>query len=306
MMNTSKTAPNSGQTNRPIVFFGTEDFSLISLQALVEAGFNVVAVVTKPDTRKGRGQQIVEPSVKTFANKHGIEVWQPASLREIEPKLKQIDSPVGVLVSYGKIIPESIINMFSPGIINVHPSLLPKYRGPSPIEQAIKNGDSTTGVSIMKLSAKMDAGPIYGSVELKLGGNETKPKLYDSLGKLGSELLVEILPLITSGDIQPVPQNESEATYCKLLQKSDSLLDTNTLTAVQAERIIRAHIGFPKTKISVMGHSVIILEAHVSDIQSSPLDIKFIDGSILKIDTLIAPSGKTMDGDSFVRGYSED
>lgn len=295
---------NFGLNNKPIVFFGTEEFSLISLKALVEANFNVVAVVTKPDSRKGRGQKIIEPSVKIFAQQHNIPVWQPTSLREIEPSIQELDHPVGVLVSYGKIIPQSIIDLFTPGIINVHPSLLPLYRGPSPIESAIKNGDSLTGVSIMQLSSKMDAGPVYKSTTVKLLGNETKPELYSSLGTIGSELLITLLPQIMSGDLQPAQQDDSAATYCKLLNKSDSFLDTQKFTAIEAERLVRAHLGFPKTKISILENTIIITRASIADKKETPLDIEFYDGSILRVEQLIAPSGKTMDSDSFIRGYS--
>ena len=141
-----------------IVFFGTEDFSLVALEALVEAGFPVEVVVTKPDMPKGRGHVLTEPLVKTFAKKHGIQVWQPAKLNDINDDIAKLNNPIGVLVSFGKIIPQKTLDLFTPGIINVHPSLLPKYRGPSPIEAAILMGDQETGVSIMRLSAQMDAG----------------------------------------------------------------------------------------------------------------------------------------------------
>ena len=137
-----------GPTNR-IIFFGTEEFCAISLQALINSGFNVAAVVTKPDSKKGRGQKLVPPTVKLIAQKHNIPVWQPKRLSEITENIRQLQPVSGVLVSFGKIIPSSIIDLFSPGIINVHPSKLPTYRGPSPIESAILNGDGQTGVSLM-------------------------------------------------------------------------------------------------------------------------------------------------------------
>ena len=158
----SKTTPTSGISRQPIVFFGTEDFSLYSLRALVEAGFNIVAVITKLDSRRGRSNKLVQPAVKQFASQHHIPVWQPNRLKDIISDIKNITpQPTGVLVSYGKIIPQTIIDLFHPGVINVHPSLLPKYRGPSPIESAIANRDKNTGVTIMRLEQAMDAGPIY-------------------------------------------------------------------------------------------------------------------------------------------------
>ena len=163
----SKTTPTSGTSRQPIVFFGTEDFSLYSLRALVEAGFNIVAVITKPDSRRGRSNKLIQPAVKQFASQHHIPVWQPKRLKDIISDIKNITpQPTGVLVSYGKIIPQTIIDLFQPGIINVHPSLLPKYRGPSPIESAIANRDKITGVTIMQLEQAMDAGPIYHQQKL--------------------------------------------------------------------------------------------------------------------------------------------
>ncbi|OYX39730.1 methionyl-tRNA formyltransferase, partial [Candidatus Saccharibacteria bacterium 32-50-10] len=196
-----------------IIFFGTEHSSLTSLKALVEAGYNIAAVVTKPDAPRGRGQKVTEPPVKTFATERGIEVWQPIKLRDIEQEIKSLQPAVGVLVSYGKIIPQSILDLFHPGIINLHPSLLPKWRGPSPIEAAIAARDRETGVSIMKLEAGMDSGPVYQQRALPLDGSETKQNLYTSLFDMGNQMLVDLLPDILSGKLQPVAQNHHDATY---------------------------------------------------------------------------------------------
>lgn len=289
--------------SQPIVFFGTDDFSAYSLTALIEAGHPIAAVVTKPDSRKGRGQKVTEPLVKTIAVEHQIPVWQPPKLAEIHEDIKSLATPLGVLSSYGKIIPQSLIDLFSPGIINVHPSLLPTYRGPSPIESAIRNGDQETGVSIMQLSARMDAGPVYAYAPLELTGTETRTELYKTLGELGAQVLLATLPGICNGTIAPQPQDESRATYSHLLQKSDAWLQPSTQTAQEAERVVRAHIGFPKSKLAIQGHDIIITKAHVSDQQKTPLDIAFTGGVFLSIDELIAPSGKTMGAESFLRGY---
>ncbi len=290
--------------SNPIVFFGTEDFSLISLKALVEAGFPVQAVVTKPDSKKGRGQKLIPSPIKQYAEQNSIPVWQPNKLSDIAENIKSFTKPVGVLVSYGKIIPQTIIDLFIPGIINVHPSLLPAYRGPSPIESAILNGDQETGVSLMKLSAKMDAGPVYAFTPLELTGKETKPQLYKHLGSLGAAMLVNILPDIVNGSLSsPMPQDDSRATYCKLLEKLDSYLDPDSLSAGQAERKIRAHIGFPKTKFDFFGQTIVIQKSHVSK-EKAPLSILCRDGAYLVIDELTAPSGRTMSAEAFINGYS--
>lgn len=290
-------------TSKTLVFFGTEEFSLTALTGLIEAGYSIAAVVTKPDSRKGRGQKLIPPSVKVVAERHNIPVWQPQKLSDIADTIKVLDHPTGVLVSYGKIIPQSIIDLFEPGIINLHPSLLPLYRGPSPIESAIKNGDTVTGVSIMQLSAAMDAGPVYSVKEYPLQGTETRLELYHTLATIGTDLLIETLPGVMNGSLRPIKQDEAKAVYCQLLKKEDSMLDPATVAAQTAERLVRAHIGFPKTKLSIGDTQIIITKAHVSTEKKTPLDVLCQDGAYLSIDELIAPSGRTMDSAAFLRGY---
>ncbi len=250
------------KTSKPIVFFGTEDFSLGALKSLVEAGFNIAAIVTKPDSPRGRGHKLTPPLVKTYALEHNIAVWQPTKLHDITDNIKKLTDPAGVLVSYGKIIPQSIIDLFSPGIINVHPSLLPLYRGPSPIEAAILNGDHKTGVSIMQLSAAMDAGPIYHQELFELRGNETGPALLDELGAIGIKNLIDLLPAILDDNLTSQPQDSTAATYCKLINKADSIVDWHK-PAVQLEREIRAYLGWPGSRATLGETDVIITSATV-------------------------------------------
>lgn len=298
----SETTTNSG-ARKPIVFFGTEDFSLIALKALVEAGYHIEAVITKPDTRRGRGGKLTEPAVKVFAREHNIPVWQPNRLLDIARDIESLGSPAGVLVSYGKIIPQAILDLFTPGVINVHPSLLPEYRGPSPIEAAIANRDGRTGVSIMKLSAEMDAGPIYFQTPYALDQTETRPELYETLGQLGANLLIQHLPSVLDDSLQPTAQNDTDATYTKLLTKDNSRLDLSALTPGAAEALIRAHLGFPRSRLKIGDHEVIVTKAHVVMDKKTPLDLECANGAYLSIDELVAPSGKTMPGDAFIRGY---
>jgi methionyl-tRNA formyltransferase len=297
-------------TSKTILFFGTDEFSATSLRQLIADGFTIGAVITKPDSRKGRGRELQASLVKQIAIEHSIPVWQPSKMVEIIEPLQALTSergekPVGVLVSYGKIIPQSMIDMFEPGIVNVHPSLLPKYRGPSPIESAILNGDAETGVSIMQLSAAMDAGPVYEQVTYLLDGTETTPELENTLAFTGAKQLSAILPEIMSGSLQPQPQNEEVATYCKLLSKDDSILQPETLTAEQAERRIRAYLAYPKTKMTIAGHSVVVTKAHLSEYSNSILDIKCQGEQFLSIDELIGPSGRAMSASAFLNGYAD-
>ena len=287
-----------------IVFFGTESYSLITLKALVENSFNVVCVVTKPDTKHGRGHKLVEPPVKTFAKSHNIPVLQPNKVGEITDYIKQVQPVTGILVAYGKIIPQSVIDLFTPGIINIHPSLLPKYRGPSPIESAIANQDTETGVSIMRLDDKMDAGPVYAQTRQALTGRETKPELYNQLFHDGSALLTKTLPGIVGGSLQAVPQNHSAATYCQLLNKDISHLDPETMTAAEADAHVRAYLGFPRSRLKINNAELIITKAHANTSSLSPIDVQCADGNWLVIDELISPtSGKKMTAEAFLCGH---
>ena len=292
-------------TSKTIVFFGTDEFSAESLRELIAKGFTIGAVVTKPDSRKGRGRELAKPIVKEIAEANNIPVWQPLDVSAIAPHVKKLKDPVGVLVSYGKIIPQEIIDLFTPGIVNVHPSLLPLYRGPSPIESAILNGDTETGVTIMQLTAGMDSGPIYSQITVPLLDIETAPELELQLAELGAQELSLSLPAIMNGTIQPTPQNDASAVYCKLLTKEQGHLDASQLTAEQAERHVRAFLAFPKTKAVVADQSIVVTKAHVTNTHNSVLDLACIDGRYLSIDELIGPSGKLMDAAAFINGYAK-
>lgn len=290
--------------SKPLLFFGTEDFSAQVFEALIDRGYTFAAAVTKPDSKRGRRQQLTPPRVKTVALERGIPVWQPERLRDIAEAITSSGVEHGILVSYGKIIPASILDLFRGGIINLHPSLLPRYRGPSPIETALKNGDAETGVSIMRLTPRMDAGPVYAQATIPLTGTETRPELYTRCAERGSELLIETLPSILDGTLVPRPQDEAAATYCRLLTKADGQLDPSQKTAPELEREIRAYLGFPKSRLSLRGQSIIALSSRV--VNSKALDTLTVacrDTTWLEITSLVAPSGRTMSGQDFLRGY---
>ena len=289
----------------PIIFFGTEDFSAVSLQKLIDEGFEIAGIITKPDSRKGRGQKLQTPKVKQIGEKFNIPVLQPQKISEITDFVKKFEKPAGVLVSFGRIIPQEIIDLFTPAIVNVHPSLLPKYRGSSPIESAILNGDEKTGVSLMKLSKEMDAGDVYSQEEIELLKTETASDLYKTCGEIGAEMLVRDLPKIISGEIKGRKQDDSQAEYCQLLKKSDALLSQDEQTAEQAEQQIRAFEIFPKSKIKLGEHLIIVKSAKVvsSNPENSPLTLKFAEGTFLKIERLITPNGKETAAKSFENGY---
>ena len=292
--------------NTSIIFFGTDNFSLIPLQGLIDAGYKIAAVVTKPDSKSGRGQHLTASVVKHLAVKHNIPVWQPKSLKEIEQDIQKLAPVTGILASYGKIIPESTIQLFTPGIINIHPSLLPKYRGPSPIESAILNRDKFTGVSIMQLSSEMDAGPIYNQITEPLQGTETATTLYQTLAEAGTAQLLSILPSIIEESLKPIPQDETIATYCKLLDKKDAWIDFENTDSADVEAKIRAQIDFPKSKVNIFGKDIVITKAHIEPEQKTRLDILCRDGLYISIDELITPNGRKVSKKDFLNGYSKD
>ncbi|HET7630628.1 MAG TPA: methionyl-tRNA formyltransferase [Candidatus Saccharimonadales bacterium] len=291
--------------SKRVIFFGTEDFSLPSLEALLEHDYDVVAVVTKPDSARGRSRRLVEPAVKCLAKSYGITVFQPARLADIDDELAELKADIGVLVSYGKILPDRTLKLFGRfGIVNLHPSLLPKYRGPSPIETAIKNDDAETGVSLIKLTRDMDAGPIYDQTTVKLTGSETKPELYDRLARLGAERLVACLPAILDGQLEAKPQSNQAVTYTTLLSKDMAEIDPSTDNAYAIERQVRAYLGFPKTKLKLENNVVIITSAKVVDKAiDDQLVLDCADQTYLLIEQLVAPSGKSMTGQAYRRGY---
>lgn len=289
--------------SKTIIFFGTDEFSVSALRHLIDAGYSIGAVITKPDAPAGRGHKLTAPAVKILAEAHQIPVWQPAKLDEVIEPIRSLGPATGVLSSFGRIIPQRIIDLFEPGIINVHPSLLPLYRGPSPIETAIMNGDTQTGVSIMLLSAAMDAGPVYAQTSYELDGSETQPSLYTTLADLGSVLLVQHLPQVIDGSLLPTPQVDANATYTRLLQKTDAVVDPTHISADALARKIRAHLLYPKTKLTLLDQLVTITAAHDSDTAIHALDVACQDGRFLSIDELIAPTGRRMSADAFLNGY---
>jgi methionyl-tRNA formyltransferase len=289
----------------PIIFFGSDNFSLPSLQALHETGWQIKAVITKPDSPSGRGRQLTSPPTKTWAEQHDIPVLQPENLRDTEPKLSQYSVQLGVVASYGKIIPDSVLGLFSLGLVNVHPSHLPKYRGASPIEAAILNGDATTGVTLIKLTSEMDAGPRY--VYASGGGSPrllNQSELYDNLAKLGAEELVHHLPYISAGRLLPKPQR-GNPTYTHLISKSDGQIDWSR-PAEQIERQIRAYLTWPGSRTNLFGKDVIITVAHVEvEGEACPpgkcLHISTGQGCLV-IDKLKPAGGREMTAAEFLAG----
>lgn len=293
-----------------LVFFGNE--RLVSglehtdapiLRGLIAAGYEIVAIVSHHSDAQSRKARPLE--VAAIAEEHGIPLLLPDRPGDIEQELRDLHADAAVLVAYGKIIPQRIINVFAPlGIINIHPSLLPKHRGPTPIETTILNGDSEAGVSIMRLTAGMDEGPVYAQTRVSLRGDESKQELYDTLSRISSEQLIAVLPSILSGELTPTPQQSSDVTYTSLLTKQDGNLNPLTDDAQTIERKVRAYRNFPKTRLKVLNNDVIITSVKTVDgPDDSKLVIPCADNTYLQVCGLVGPSGKTMNGEAYRRGY---
>lgn len=230
--------------NSKIIFFGTPDVAAHVLEALHAAGYDIAAVVTNPDAPVGRKHVMTPPPVKVAAEKLGLPVLQPEKITG-DFRLPTSDLPsIGIVVAYGKILPQSLIDAFPQGLLNIHYSLLPKYRGASPVEHAVLNGDKTTGVTIQKLVFKLDAGPIVGVREMPIDNTITTPELKDNLTEAGIELLLEILPKYLAGEITPAEQDESRATHCGKIEKAAGELFP-TDSEIQKWRKYRAYFGWP-------------------------------------------------------------
>lgn len=292
-----------------VVFFGNE--RLVSglkrtdaplLRGLIDRGYIICAVVVNHHETVSRNTRPLE--VAEIASQHNIPVLSPAKLSDIADTLRDFKADCAVLAAYGRIIPQLIIDIFAPvGIINVHPSLLPRHRGSTPIETTILAGDSQAGVSVMQLTAGMDEGPIYDQRAVKLSGNENKFELYEQLSHLGAEMVFELLPEILSGQLKPIPQRTDDVSYTTTISKQDGILDPLTDTAEIISRKVRAYLNFPKSKLRYRDNDVIVTSATtVTSCSDGRLCIPCNENSTLLVESLIAPNGKSMSGDAYLRG----
>ncbi len=257
------------------VFFGTPAFAEIIFEKLIKAGMPPALVVTNPDRPVGRKHVMTPPPVKISAEKHGIKVYQPENLSDAKYKIQNTKYDFAVLASYGKIIPQEVIDSFFKGIIVVHPSLLPKYRGATPIQSAILNGDGETGTTLILMDGKVDHGPVLAQRKLEFQISNFKFQiLHDALADLSAGLLVETLPKFASDEIKPVPQDESRATYTKKFSTEDAFVPEVDLKRAQQEggdiaalvdRKIRALNPEPGAWTLENGKRMKLLEAEIRD-----------------------------------------
>ena len=247
-----------------IVFMGTPDFASGTLEALIAAGHEITAVYTQPDKPKGRGKEVQMTPVKMVALEHGIPVYQPRRIREAAEVeiLRQIPADIFVVAAFGQILSQEILDMPRFGCVNIHASLLPKYRGAAPIQWAVIDGEEKTGITIQQMNAGIDTGDILYVKEYTLNPKETGASLFDKLMVLGAEAIVEALPLIEAGKITPIPQNEAEATHAAKLTKQLGEVDFSK-SAVELERLVRGLNSWPSAYTFFRGKQLKIWEAEV-------------------------------------------
>ncbi len=248
---------------------GTPDFALPSLQSLLEdSDFEVAAAVTQEDKKIGRKQELSVPPVKQLAQKHNIPVFQPHKIKgnkEFLELIRSLKPDLLVVVAYGQILPEELLEMPVYGAVNVHASLLPKYRGASPIETALLNGDDETGVTIMKMSKELDAGDILDIAKLQVEPKDNAETLTAKLSLLGGKILPYVLKDLVEGEIQPIPQDHSKATFCHKITKEDGFIDLKNLTARQILNRLRAYTPWPSIFIAIEGKRLKLLEMDIEE-----------------------------------------
>jgi methionyl-tRNA formyltransferase len=247
-----------------ILFYGTPYFAAKTLETMYTYGLNIAAVITQPDRSSGRGNLVAASAVKKTADRYHILTFQPTSKDELVGTIKQIKPDIAVVAAFGNILPEDVLGMPKFGSLNIHGSLLPKYRGPSPIATAILNGDAETGITIIRMTGKMDAGPIVSQAKIRIAANETTESLYVKLAQLSGEEISRVLPLYLNGEIAIRDQDDSKASYCSLIKKEDGRIDWSR-RAGDIERTVRAFIPWPNAYSFWNDRMIKILEAKVSE-----------------------------------------
>ena len=298
-----------------VIFMGTPDFSVGTLAALVEAGHEVVLAVTQPDKPKGRGKEMQYTPVKEYALEKGIPVYQPEKVRRPEciEELKKYQADVCVVIAFGQILPKEILEMTPYGCINVHASLLPKYRGAAPIQWAIINGESISGVTTMQMDEGLDTGDMLEKAEVPLGEKITGGELHDLLAEAGAKLCAQTLEKLEKGELKPEKQGETPTAYARMLDKKLGNIDW-TRPAVEIERLIRGLNPWPSAYTTWNEKTMKIWDADVVDeektaepgtiieVTKQTFSVQTGEGA-LRINELQIPGKKKMSADAFLRGY---
>jgi len=275
-----------------LVFAGTPRFAALALQRLVEAGHDIPLVLTQPDRPAGRGMKLVASEVKTLALERGLAVAQPSTLRDsaAEALLRTAGADLMVVAAYGLLLPLTILSMFPRGCLNIHASLLPRWRGAAPIHRALLAGDTETGVCIMRMEEGLDTGPVYRRTSVPILPDDTTGSLHDRLAALGADLLLETLADLEQGTPQPVPQPVDGITYARKIRREDAVVDW-AVSADIVHRQVRAFDPSPGAGTALRGEPVKIWGAHLS-----PGRADKVPGEVIAVDSdgiLVACAGGT-------------
>lgn len=296
-----------------IVFAGTPEFAVPALAALIAAGHQLTLVLTQPDRPSGRGMKLNSSPVKKLALQHGIAVFQPETLKDaaVQVRIASEQADIMVVAAYGLIVPDSILHMPRYGCINIHASLLPRWRGAAPIQRALLAGDTKTGVTIMEMVSRLDAGAMIAHAPLPITESDTAQTLHDGLASLGAALMVQVMAdLARTGKLQAMPQDESLATYAHKLDKSEATIDWKR-NAVELSRQVRAFNPFPVAQTTLYGKVCRIWMAHALTGQAEPGRIVNLVGGLtigcgnglLKVEELQTPGGKRLSAGDFLAGH---
>ncbi len=296
-----------------LVFAGTPEFAIPSLRALLDGGHHVVGVFTQPDRPAGRGRKLAQSPVKRLALERNLPVHQPTTLRGQAPLLESLRCEVVVVVAYGLLIPRSILDLPTLGCVNVHASLLPRWRGAAPIARAIEAGDRVTGVTIMLMDEGLDTGPILAARETPLGVGDTAGLVHDRLARVGADLLLRTLVQLQQGTIQPRPQDDGQATFAPKIAKAEAVIDWQR-SAAEIERKIRAFNPWPVAQMEVRRQRIRIWSAVAvaEDAGAAPGTVVSLDErgvsvqcghNVLIMTELQREGGKRLRAKEFVNGF---
>ena len=299
-----------------IIYMGTPDFAAVSLNALLDAGYDVMAVFTQPDKPKGRGHKLAFSPVKEIAVAHDIPVYQPTTLKneEIQQVIRDMAPDMIVVVAYGKLLPEAVLNVPPLGCINVHGSLLPKYRGAAPIQWSVLNGDKETGITTMYMAKGMDTGDIILQDVTTIGEDETAAELFDRMAVLGAQTLLKTIPMLEAGTAPRIPQDEAEASHVSMLSKDQAQIDF-TKTADEVHHFICGMSDWPCAFTAIDGKRLKVYRSHRSTLTSKQsagsvvenkkvLTVVCGDGKCVELTEVQYDNGKRMAADAFLRGHS--
>ncbi|MEE0857852.1 MAG: methionyl-tRNA formyltransferase [Acutalibacteraceae bacterium] len=294
-----------------VVYMGTPEFAVLPLEAIINAGHTVTGVFTQPDKPKGRGYVLTPPPVKECALKYNIPVFQPKSMKDGEALgiLKELNPDIIVVVAFGKLLPKDILDLPEYGCVNVHASLLPKYRGAGPIQWCVLNGEAETGVTTMKMAEGLDTGDMLLKASTKIGENETAGELHDRLSQLGASLIVDTITALENNEVTPQKQDDSLSNYAPMLTKDLCKIDWSK-SANEIHNQVRGLNPWPIAVASVNGKRVKIYSTTISDkageagkvVCEKPLTVACGNGSLV-INELQPEGKKRMNSQDFVRGY---